>query len=339
MRSCVWFGLLVTMSTACSPDYQIAGGAPPQGVENLPPPENPIQLDQILQVTIPVVDVLWIVDNSGSMADNQTELANNFPIFMTYFLGSGLDYHIGVVSTDVDNINHRGKLRESDGYRFITPKTKDPLTVFADMVQLGSTGSNTERGREAAYWALELEADGFNKGFLRNDEESGVHVIVISDEDDYSRQNVISKAEFIAYMNLLRARDPLVTFNSIVNPPGAGPLQDIDAGREYLALTDGIGGIKREIGNSSFTEFLQTLGLQAAGLKTEFHLSRLPVLETIDVWAVTEEGATIPFTPIEDYTYNARRNAIQFREFIPEPLTQINIEYTVLASLANPEPE
>ena len=66
-----------------------------------------------MQVTVPSVDVLWVIDNSCSMTEEQQALTDNFNKFVQYFVGSGLDYHIGVVSTNWDNESgdHRGKLR------------------------------------------------------------------------------------------------------------------------------------------------------------------------------------------------------------------------------------
>ena len=51
--------------------------------------------DVSTQVTTPEVDVLFVIDNSCSMNNEQSELTANFPSFMAYFLDSGLDYHIG----------------------------------------------------------------------------------------------------------------------------------------------------------------------------------------------------------------------------------------------------
>src|SRR5687767_15405232 len=46
-------------------------------------------------------DILFVVDNSGSMADEQENLAVNFGRFIEQIAGSG-DYRIAVVTTDVD---------------------------------------------------------------------------------------------------------------------------------------------------------------------------------------------------------------------------------------------
>ena len=49
------------------------------------------------------MDVLWVIDNSCSMLEEQTTLINNFGAFIGYFLDSQLDWHIGVTSTDMTN--------------------------------------------------------------------------------------------------------------------------------------------------------------------------------------------------------------------------------------------
>ena len=50
------------------------------------------------------IDILFVIDNSGSMAQEQAALATNFPLFMAVLNGiqGGLpNVHIGVVSSNV----------------------------------------------------------------------------------------------------------------------------------------------------------------------------------------------------------------------------------------------
>src|SRR5690606_20178496 len=159
------------------------------------------------------VDVLWVVDDSGSMYDEQVALSTNFPTFFEFFDGSGLDYHIGVVSTDMDASRRRGKLVDVDGERFIHVDTPDAARVFDGMAMLGTRGSATEKGLDAAWVALEAERNEANEGFLRPD--SSVHVIVVSDESDFSTQ--VTPEELGSYMVGLRADPDQVTFSSIVS--------------------------------------------------------------------------------------------------------------------------
>lgn len=47
------------------------------------------------------VDILFVIDNSGSMADEQENLVRNFDRFVDVIAGGNLDYRLAVVSTDL----------------------------------------------------------------------------------------------------------------------------------------------------------------------------------------------------------------------------------------------
>lgn len=104
-------------------------------VRTLPPPET--QVDVLEQRSAALVDILWVVDNSGTMVDEQSALATNFDNFITGLTtcqGTGVandvcdfasktcaisgapcnppDYHIGVISTDVRTASDQGQLRQ-----------------------------------------------------------------------------------------------------------------------------------------------------------------------------------------------------------------------------------
>ncbi len=114
LRSLTAFFLFWAASAACGEDVII----------RVPPPE--IQTDELKQEPAALVDILWVVDNSGTMVDEQDALATNFQRFITGLTvcqGTGEandvcdfstklcsvsgapcnppDYHIGVVTTDV----------------------------------------------------------------------------------------------------------------------------------------------------------------------------------------------------------------------------------------------
>jgi hypothetical protein len=99
-------------------------------------PDPPVQVDELKQKPAALVDILWIVDNSESMVQEQATIAQNFDRFITGLTtcqGTGAandvcnfttklcsvsnapcnppDYHIGVISTDVLATFDQGKLR------------------------------------------------------------------------------------------------------------------------------------------------------------------------------------------------------------------------------------
>jgi hypothetical protein len=46
------------------------------------------------------MDILWVIDNSGSMIEEQKNLRDNFSSFITEFVGKGYDFRIAVTTTD-----------------------------------------------------------------------------------------------------------------------------------------------------------------------------------------------------------------------------------------------
>jgi hypothetical protein len=161
-------------------------------------------------------DILFVVDNSGSMADEQMNLGANFDRFINQIAGNG-DYHIGVVSTDQLSMGgEREGLQNfvfSDQYpnvltnfsnsacteipiahgcfrgpdpsrRIIDSNTMDSATqisVFNQNVNIGSCGTGTEQGLKSMISALN-QANGCNTGFLRRD--ANLVVVLVSDEQD-----------------------------------------------------------------------------------------------------------------------------------------------------------
>lgn len=312
--------LIPVIASGCM-EYDVGTNLPPQAVPTDRPIADEIRQDKILQVTIPKVDVLWVVDNSCSMYEEQQAISSNNPRFLQYFQGSGLDYHIGVVSTDMNAPSDQGKLEERAGVRWLQEDTPNKSQIFSSMIELGTGGHYDEMGIDATYAALEVHKDGYNAGFLRDD--ASLHVIVVSDEGDYSWR--ITPAELAAYLNGLKPTDDMVTFSSIVSPrPTCWTAAE--PGDAYVAVTQAVGGIYWSICNDNWVGVLEQLGMQATGLKREYFLSQLPVVETIQV-KIIQEGVTIVKHYEDDFYYVPERNSIVFHEYVPDPLAELYIEY------------
>ena len=48
--------------------------------------------------SLPVADIIWVIDESGSMSDNRTDIVNNANNFFSRALSSGLDFRMGVTN-------------------------------------------------------------------------------------------------------------------------------------------------------------------------------------------------------------------------------------------------
>ncbi len=327
--------LLVVGLAGCTSETGLGVPYDGIGVSNPRQLDTPWQIDRVTQVTIPSVDILFVVDNSCSMEEEQAALATNFPTFLGWFLGSGLDYHVGVVSTDMNDPLHAGRLRDIAGSRWVDDTTTDPEGVFDTMVQMGVDGHWLEKGRSAAYNAVEVLRDDANSGFIRDG--AGLHITVVSDEDDNSGDSPVSRDEFVAYLNDIRWGNSAVSFSSIVGPSTGCPYIG-EPGTDYMAVTSQVGGVTWPICSDDWVGVLDELGFLATGLKREFFLSRLPVDGTVTVTLeveseLSEDPVVISFAEGVDWEYLPDRNSIRFFEYIPDPLEVVVIEYQVLASL------
>lgn len=329
----------------CKNDQGFTSSSGNVGIGDPPDPINPVQVDRIVQVSKPSVDILFVIDNSCSMEEEQAYLAGNFQSFLSYFLVSGLDYHIGVVSTDMNHPNHSGKLQARSGYRYIDSETPNAAQVFAQMAQLGTLGSGWERGRDAVFTAIDLRRDQpSNEGFYRHG--AALDVIFVSDEDDVSE--LITRAEFHQWLDGLKWSPEMVTLHSIVAPNLFGDCSvAFSVGTEYLASSAYTGGQTFSICETNWEPMLDTLGLEASGLKREYFLTKVPVIDSLEVEVVLEsdEGrVTVEFVtcgpedelavPDCEVLYVPTRNSVVFLEYIPDPGAEVVATYFIQAEYA-----
>lgn len=165
-------------------------------------------------------------------------------------------------------------------------------------------------------------ANGYNAGFVRPD--SSLHVIVLSDENDYSDN--ISNVDWVAWLQAEQGIRPAVSITSIVGLQ-MGPAV-VEIGTDYINATTNVGGILWDIGDPNYDQALEQIGIDSSGLMREFELSTIPVVESIEV-EVDEDGVIYQFQADVDWVYDAEVNAIRFLEFIPSPLAIIRVSYQI----------
>ena len=153
------------------------------------------------------IDILWVVDNSGSMDPYQAKLAANFNSFISQFQTKGFDFQIGVTTTDAYlaganfySSSGRSQLRDGakiysysssgvvsstsnhTGFPIITNTLGANVTsTFATNATQGSAGSGDERAFQSLVETLD---NSTNSSFHRAG--AFLAVIILSDEDDFS---------------------------------------------------------------------------------------------------------------------------------------------------------
>ncbi len=262
-------------------------------------------------------DVLWIVDNSCSMGDEQTSLAINFSSFIQIVDALDMDYHIGVTTTDTGD---NGGLQGSTPV--VTPSTPDPAGTFATNVDLGTSGSGSERGFQSAYLCFSGGACG--GGFDRGD-EAGLRLIFVSDEQEQST-SLGTVADYVNYFYSLRDNPDKMILSDISGGLSgcSGSGGSAGSGSDFVAATVATGGISASICDSNWVATLSALAWLSQSYADTFELSQTPVEDTIEVRL---NGVNI----YVGWTFNSALNAIIFDlSHIPESGDQIAIEYTVL---------
>ncbi|MBX2798724.1 MAG: hypothetical protein KTR31_13670 [Myxococcales bacterium] len=308
--------ILLSVVVGCVPENDL------QPREEVVEPELSVETvtDVIFQPDQALVDVLWIVDNSCSMENNQDALAQHFPQFMDWFLDENLDYHIGVVTTDAYEGGEGGVLRPFEGGRWLTPETDDPLTAFRQMATVGSTGTQREAGLGSAYLALGVRILDTNKGFLRP--EASLHTIVISDEDDGTPEKLTDADDFVAFYGQLKEQPDRRTFSAIVETGGEFRADT------YVHVSETLGGARADIRDKSWVSVLDDLGRNMTLPKTDFFLSRTPYRDDVAV-LVLEDGTEVPFFEGVDWSYDPVSNAVQFLGAAPAPGAEVRITYSI----------
>jgi len=281
---------------------------------------NPEEVtDSFVQTSPTQADVLFVISNWWSMEQAYTQLVEDFTDMLQVFIGSGMDYHIGIVSTDTEHSNEQGKLKEVNGWRWVEEDTQDPVNTFATMATMDATGcAGPRKPRDGSYMALVTHAnDEFNKGFRR--EDASLHTVFVSDDKDLS--SMLSFDEYVDWYNSFTNTPDIDTLSTIV---------DFSKDGQNLIATQEIGGTSQDIKVMPWANVLQQIGLRAQGMRQEFFLSRQPVEDTIEVSVTTNEGALLTFTAGTEFEYVADRNSVQFLTFSPDEGSVISLHYTAL---------
>lgn len=310
-----------------------------------PPIPNPRELgadeheDRYEQVSPQTTDILFVLDSSCSMIEENELLAEWFPVFISHFEHVETDFHIGVVTTDMggwslEDGSTGGLLQSVGDTRWIDRDTEDPVGVFAAMTDVYnplSWSAGSEKGREAAYTALELKRlHEANRGFFRAFGDSWLHIIVLSDEEDSSTRDPIGKSDFVDWLNDLKPIQHRTTFNSIVTLVPQN--EEESRGQKYIDLTDEIGGEVFDLHDGDWENILDTLGgLAAPEPITEWFLSYPPLEGTLDV-LVQHGNVTFAFEEETDWTYDPMRNSVTFVEFQPPDGAIVYLRYTKASS-------
>lgn len=305
------------------------------------------------------IDILWVIDNSGSMENSQTNIANNFRSFIQKFQQKNYDFQIGVTTTDAYSAyyyadNNLSKLRSgakvsdsplvvtNSGYSIIDKNTPNIEATFLTNIKQGIYGNGDERAFMSMKHTL---LNPLNAAFKR--EGSYLAIIVVSDEEDFSHNDLsgyypsenyndpkmYTVQSYVSFLDTLTNSTatvrnysvssiyiPNTTCLNLLNQSGFGK----KISQRYPQLSDLTGGVKASLCDN-FADSLQLISDTVLDLASVFPLDREPLPETI---TIIVNGSAVPQSATNGWTYQAAANSISFHgSAVPPADANISITF------------
>lgn len=279
----------------------------------------------------PAVDVLFVIDDSGSMGVHQKNLVTNIEKFTSGIENDFLlDYHFGVITSTVGNAEDP---LAADGHLIGPPFFIDRTTPYGAMLltrnlRVGTHGSATEMFFEPVRMALTPPVvNKENAGFYRP--EAALAVIFITDAEEQSKN--FSPEQFYQFLVGLKGRRDLVLLYAAIVPSTDEkcPRDDSQTPVRLEQLLQIGNGLGFNLCDPDYGEKLRGISndlLDRVG--RVLLLRRAPAVGTIEVRFGTQ---VIPNDPLKGWTFDPLRNAVVFSrsiEFSEQPPgTEVEVSY------------
>lgn len=236
------------------------------------------------------IDILFVVDDSGSMAAEQRALGSRLSEFISSL--GGLDWNICLTTTDATD--YRGRLlRFDDGSYVLSSSNSNANSVFLDTLTSLPRGSGHEEGIRA----MNLAFQSPDSRCFRSD--AALAAIVLSDEDEQSTGGYDQFRNSNQFVELVAANYPqsvvqtvaqsfgsqkVFTAHSIVIRSGDTTCYDAQErdsdvwyGTRYEQLSSLTGGIVGNICADDYTEQLKNFASRIESSVASVNLQCTPV--------------------------------------------------------------
>jgi hypothetical protein len=284
------------------------------------------------------VDVLFVVDNTASMVEEQPRFINALPAFVSTALDKRVDLRVAVTTTGITPESNMcpggaqggeaGRFFPVDGSRarvlsHSTPNLDTRLQANAQVGQCASVEQGFEAVRRALSEPLVSGADDprtpqpndGNAGFLRD--EAALVVVFVGDEDDHSPDSVDT------YVRFFRTKkgefQPQRMTIYAIAPTGAACGTAGGAGTRYAEAAARTGGEVLSVCAADYTPLLRSVATKAFSPQDRFPLSELPDPGTVVV--------RVNGTPVSTgWSYDSAANTVVFSPG-PAPGARVEIAY------------
>ncbi len=275
----------------------------------------------------PSVDILFIIDDSGSMFSVQKQLAANSKLFIEQFFNTKfIDYHIGVTTSSLFDSSSKapgGQLRNVEGYTYVDRITPAGDIVLSNMLNVGTSGSATEQ-----FFSIHMNTfaepllSGANRGFYREDAQ--LAIFVITDTEDQSSFSALEAYEFLRDLKNKDERKLHYAAALVHVDPNCRSSENMDP-RKIRSIIELFQerGYKFSLCQPNYGEDLATVATRLIRSASTVYLDQLPDVTTLQVFYGDQRLLN---DPLKGWVYDPDRNAIilsagiEIDETVPQSL-------------------
>ncbi|MFT6631613.1 MAG: hypothetical protein ACJAS4_001564 [Bacteriovoracaceae bacterium] len=256
-------------------------------------------------------DIVWVIDNSGSMGNDQTTLRNSFDSFINNFLVNGkarYPFDMFITTTDKKHqTQYFDKLNSTKAESDFSTFKSD----FKNAVTVGTRGSGSEKAYESA-----SSFYSSHSGKMGGNDRLAVYIIVSDEREQSSNKNA---QQWATEFQNTKDNAGKVRFYNIV---------DSDSGDRYRDMAAYTGGANFNI-KSNFDGILSSIGSAVTSLLDSYILKggRNVDKNTVTVYV---NGILVPKS---EWTYGV--NSIKFNT-PPAPGSTIKITYDYTMTYTGP---
>ena len=264
------------------------------------------------------VDILLIIDDSGSMGDDQVRLANGISNFFTPLNKKNINWHLVLTTTnffesrtpvhmDYCGYNHSGDkiLKEfEDGIKVLTSEIPDYNKLFQETAKVGTSGSFKEDSISTAVLALLKGRDlvGKNEEFFRDNTD--IVIFIITDEGEGRKR---TRAFWLQEaLNDLNARYPSESERNMY--VYAIHRKDRDYYNRVSSAIEMTGGIRGAITDNDYSVTLGKIADNIISKVGGFVLTERPFPDSIVIEFLNSSGKVIKTLDKNDRTIGNKEN-------------------------------
>ncbi len=271
------------------------------------------------------VDVLWIIDNSGSMGPHQQTVIRNTAAFMQDFAAQSVHWKMGLISTDTSDAPYLG-FAPTDQFTY---RDANPNQRFASAVaRLGTNGDAIEKVMDPLVQQIQRFP-----GFLTG-RGTPLALVIVTDAEEQSRTNYTANR---AALTAAMGSSPLFVYGALwanelqCAPTGSEPDPTVITGTafeflmqsakfgEYFPLCRDFGASIAAIGK----QIVQRISRSSIPLKGR------PILDTLQVFYKDQPLKPGPKDQGGFWEYDYDLNAVLFHDldFSTSDNDSVRIEY------------